>query len=154
MFAWRAIIFAGLWLVLRDVNPVAKAKLMGQPLLIHALVVIGSGLWIHDACLSRRLPAPSQIAEKKRPRQSGCRSPSAVGIRCKALQATFYLTLKYPSWRSQRPRREALTEATVASPLQRVAFANGSPGITPGSSACSPCESLRMPSPAPRLDPW
>jgi hypothetical protein len=43
---WGAIIFAGLWLVLRDVNPVARARLMGNPLLIH-VIVIGSGLWIH-----------------------------------------------------------------------------------------------------------
>jgi len=46
MFTWGVIVFIGLWLVLRDVNPITKAKLMGQPLLIHALV-IGSGLWIH-----------------------------------------------------------------------------------------------------------
>jgi hypothetical protein len=46
MFTWGAVIFVGLWLVLRDVNPVVKAKLMGSPLLIH-LIVIGSGLLIH-----------------------------------------------------------------------------------------------------------
>jgi len=46
MFTWGAVIFVGLWLVLRDVNPVVKAKLMGNPLLIH-LIVIGSGLLIH-----------------------------------------------------------------------------------------------------------
>ena len=46
MFTWGLVVFIGLWLILRDVNPVAKAKLMGQPLLIHAIVV-GSGLWIH-----------------------------------------------------------------------------------------------------------
>jgi hypothetical protein len=46
VFTWGAVIFVGLWLVLRDVNPVAKAKLMGNPLLIH-LIVIGSGPWIH-----------------------------------------------------------------------------------------------------------
>ena len=46
MFTWGAVIFIGLWLVLRDVNPVTKAKLMGQPLLIH-FIVIGSGLLIH-----------------------------------------------------------------------------------------------------------
>jgi hypothetical protein len=46
VFTWGAVIFIGLWLVLRDVNPVAKAKLMGQPLLIH-VIVIGSGLWLH-----------------------------------------------------------------------------------------------------------
>jgi O-antigen ligase len=46
VLSWGAVIFVGLWLVLRDINPVTKAKLMGQPLLIHTLVV-GSGLWIH-----------------------------------------------------------------------------------------------------------
>lgn len=46
MFTWGVIVFVGLWLVLRDVNPIVKAKLMGQPLLIH-VIVIGSGLWIH-----------------------------------------------------------------------------------------------------------
>ena len=46
MLTWGAIIFIGLWLVLRDVSPVTKARLIGNPLLIH-LIVIGSGLWIH-----------------------------------------------------------------------------------------------------------
>jgi hypothetical protein len=46
MLTWGLVVFVGLWLILKDVNAVAKAKLMGQPLLIHALV-IGSGLWIH-----------------------------------------------------------------------------------------------------------
>jgi hypothetical protein len=46
VFTWGAVIFVGLWLVLRDVNPVVKARLMGNPLLIH-LIVIGSGLLIH-----------------------------------------------------------------------------------------------------------
>lgn len=39
MFTWGVIVFIGLWLVLKDVNAVTKAKLMGQPLLIHALVI-------------------------------------------------------------------------------------------------------------------
>jgi hypothetical protein len=46
MFAWGIVIFLGLWLLLADVSPVAKAKLMGSPLLIHT-IVIGSGLLIH-----------------------------------------------------------------------------------------------------------
>jgi len=46
MFTWGVIVFIGLWLVLRDVKPVTKAKLMGQPILIH-VIVIGSGLAIH-----------------------------------------------------------------------------------------------------------
>jgi len=46
MFAWGVIVFVGLWLILADVKPVTKAKLMGNPLLIHA-IVIGSGLAIH-----------------------------------------------------------------------------------------------------------
>jgi hypothetical protein len=46
MFTWGLIVFVGLWLILRDFNPVTKAKLMGQPFVIH-FVVIGSGLMIH-----------------------------------------------------------------------------------------------------------
>jgi hypothetical protein len=46
MLVWGLVVFVGLWLILKDIDAVAKAKLMGQPLLIHALV-IGSGLWIH-----------------------------------------------------------------------------------------------------------
>ena len=46
MFTWGIIVFIGLWLILRDVKPVTKAKLMGAPFLIH-FIVIGSGLWIH-----------------------------------------------------------------------------------------------------------
>ena len=46
MIAWGLIVWVGIWLILADVKPVPKAKLMGNPLLMH-LVVIGSGLWIH-----------------------------------------------------------------------------------------------------------
>ncbi len=46
MFSWGLIVFIGLWLILGDVNRVAKAKLMGNPMLIH-IIVIGSGLAIH-----------------------------------------------------------------------------------------------------------
>ncbi len=46
MFVWGIVIFIGLWLLLGDVKPVAKAKLMGNPWLIHT-IVIGSGLAIH-----------------------------------------------------------------------------------------------------------
>ena len=46
MFTWGLIVFIGLWLILRDVNPVKKAKLMGSPMLVH-VIVIGSGLLIH-----------------------------------------------------------------------------------------------------------
>lgn len=46
MFTWGIVIFIGLWLVLSDVNPVTKAKLMGNPFLIHALV-LGSGFILH-----------------------------------------------------------------------------------------------------------
>lgn len=46
MFTWGVIVFIGLWLILADVKPVTKAKLMGNPLLIH-IIVIGSGLAIH-----------------------------------------------------------------------------------------------------------
>ena len=46
MFAWGLIVFIGLWLLLADVGPVRRAKMMGNPWLIH-LIVIGSGLAIH-----------------------------------------------------------------------------------------------------------
>ena len=46
MIAWGAVVFMGLWLILADVKPVPKARLMGSPMLIHA-IVIGSGLAIH-----------------------------------------------------------------------------------------------------------
>ena len=46
MFTWGLIVFVGLWLLLADVTPVRRAKLMGNPWLIH-FIVIGSGLWIH-----------------------------------------------------------------------------------------------------------
>ena len=46
MLTWGLTVFVGLWLVLADVKPVPKAKLMGSPMLIH-MIVIGSGLAIH-----------------------------------------------------------------------------------------------------------
>ena len=46
MLAWGVIVFVGLWLVLADVGAVRKARLMGNPLLVH-VIVIGSGLAIH-----------------------------------------------------------------------------------------------------------
>ena len=46
MLTWGLIVFIGLWLILRDVNPITRAKLMGSPMIIH-VIVIGSGLAIH-----------------------------------------------------------------------------------------------------------
>ena len=46
MVTWGLIVFISLWLILRDVKPVTRAKLMGNPILIH-IIVIGSGLTIH-----------------------------------------------------------------------------------------------------------
>lgn len=46
MFLWGVIVFVGLWLILADVRPVQRAKLMGSPFLVH-VIVIGSGLAIH-----------------------------------------------------------------------------------------------------------
>ena len=46
MIVWGLVVYVGLWLILADVKPVAKAKLMGNPMLVHA-IVIGSGLAIH-----------------------------------------------------------------------------------------------------------
>jgi hypothetical protein len=54
MFTWGLIVFVGLWLILRDINPITRAKLMGPPLIIR-IVVIGSGLAIPSpACSGRR----------------------------------------------------------------------------------------------------
>jgi hypothetical protein len=46
MFGWGCIIFIGLWLIFSDMKPVAKAKLAGNPMVVHALV-LGSGFWLH-----------------------------------------------------------------------------------------------------------
>ena len=46
MFIWGMIVFIGLWPLLADVAPVRRAKMMGNPWLIHC-IVIGSGLAIH-----------------------------------------------------------------------------------------------------------
>jgi len=48
MLTWGLTIFAGLWLLLADVAPVRRAKMMGNPWLIHT-IVIGSGLLIPEA---------------------------------------------------------------------------------------------------------
>ena len=46
MFTWGLIVFVGLWLILADTGEVRKAKLMGNPIMVH-VIVIGSGLLIH-----------------------------------------------------------------------------------------------------------
>ena len=46
MFTWGVIVFIGLWLILADIGAVRKAKLMGNPIMVH-VIVIGSGLLIH-----------------------------------------------------------------------------------------------------------
>jgi hypothetical protein len=46
MFTWGLIVFVGLWLILADIGAVRKAKLMGNPIMVH-VIVIGSGLLIH-----------------------------------------------------------------------------------------------------------
>ena len=46
MFTWGLIVYVGLWLILADVGAVRKAKLMGNPIMVH-IIVIGSGLLIH-----------------------------------------------------------------------------------------------------------
>ena len=46
MFTWGLIVFIGLWLILADIGAVRKAKLMGNPIMVH-VIVIGSGLLIH-----------------------------------------------------------------------------------------------------------
>ncbi len=46
MFVWGIIVFLGLWLVFSDLKPITRARLAGNPMLVH-VIVIGSGLWIH-----------------------------------------------------------------------------------------------------------
>ena len=46
MLSWGLIVSVGLWLLLADVAPVYRAKLIGSPWIVHC-VVIGSGLAIH-----------------------------------------------------------------------------------------------------------
>jgi hypothetical protein len=46
MLGWGVAIAIGLWLVFSDMKPVNKARLAGNPMMIH-LIVIGSGLLIH-----------------------------------------------------------------------------------------------------------
>lgn len=46
MLGWGIVIFIGLVFIFWDFPPVAKAWLMGHPMLIH-IVVIGSGLLLH-----------------------------------------------------------------------------------------------------------
>ena len=46
MLTWGVIVFIGLWLLLADITPVRRAKLMRNPWLVHT-IVIGSGLLIH-----------------------------------------------------------------------------------------------------------
>ncbi len=56
MFTWGIVVFIGLVLVFWDLNPVTKAKLMGNPLIIH-VIVIGSGLWIHGGSAAGAMAA-------------------------------------------------------------------------------------------------
>ena len=56
MFTWGVIVFVGLWLILADIGPVRKARLMGNPLLVHVLV-IGSGLLIHGGSANGAMAA-------------------------------------------------------------------------------------------------
>ncbi len=41
MFTWGVIVWVGLWLILADLGAVRKAKLMGNPILMHVLVIDG-----------------------------------------------------------------------------------------------------------------
>jgi hypothetical protein len=46
MLGWGIAVFIGLWIILSDMKPVSKARLMGNPMLIH-VIVLGSGFWLH-----------------------------------------------------------------------------------------------------------
>jgi hypothetical protein len=56
MFTWGIVIFIGLWLIFRDIDPVKRAKMMGNPILIH-IIVMGSGLWIHGGSANGAMAA-------------------------------------------------------------------------------------------------
>jgi hypothetical protein len=43
MFTWGLIVFVGLWLILRDFNPVTKAKLMDFGDRCNIIVVFNQG---------------------------------------------------------------------------------------------------------------
>ena len=62
MVTWGLIVFIGLWLLLADVAPVRRAQLMGNPWLIH-LIVIGSGLAIHGGSADGAMAAIVQIVQ-------------------------------------------------------------------------------------------
>lgn len=46
MIFWGFVVWLGIWVILRDFKPVTRAKLMGNPLLMH-VIVMGSGMWLH-----------------------------------------------------------------------------------------------------------
>jgi hypothetical protein len=46
MFGWGVTVFLGLILIFWDLKPATRARLSGNPMLVHA-IVIGSGLVIH-----------------------------------------------------------------------------------------------------------
>lgn len=56
MFIWGLIVFIGLWLVFSDLKPVHRAKLMGNPFMIHA-IVLGTGFWLHGGSANGAMAA-------------------------------------------------------------------------------------------------
>ena len=79
MFTWGVIVFVGLWLILADLGAVRKAKLMGNPMLMH-VIVIGS----------RALPSTAAAPTAPWRRSSAAcaaRSTSATNSACTATSA-------------------------------------------------------------------
>jgi hypothetical protein len=98
MFTWGVIIFVGLWLLLADLKPITRAKLMGNPWLIH-VIVIGSGLAIHGGSADGAMAAIV----------SGCMS--ALYVR---FQQRWYGFIRNNEWhpgilRARDPRQGAST---------------------------------------------
>jgi hypothetical protein len=63
MFTWGLIVYVGLWLILADVGAALKAKLMGNPILMH-FIVIGSGLLIHGGSADGAMAAIVTVGTK------------------------------------------------------------------------------------------
>lgn len=56
MLFWSIIIFAGLWVVFRDLSPTTQHWFLKHPMAVHA-IVIGSGLMIHGGSANGSMAA-------------------------------------------------------------------------------------------------
>lgn len=56
MLTWGFLVFAGLALIFIDLNKITRARMLGNPMLIH-IIVIGSGLLIHGGSANGAMAA-------------------------------------------------------------------------------------------------